>query len=340
MLRNTIVQYGALSESLTEANGSNKTTEQDQTYQLEVRRLLSALGEIAGNLSAGAGYIVNMAGPPAVKPIVTQILVPIIQPWMQQRPGGKAPCRKGSLLQASMQAVSKEEESLGWEMWRCAACLLADIVEFGGGACCGAAAEFFSSALQFCLSQEVVKKVFQGSQSVVGFIHAAMYGIGLLAEKKGGKTLLQPAKVGPLVQVLVRIVGALHKAALQLEDEELSIRLGDALDNWVSAVGKFVVYQGQTYGQSGGNVRQLVQAWIRLLPLVHDEEEAVPAHALFARALGHAPMRTLILSSGGDGTGAAEQRAMVASICIEVRKQRCKQLAWFCLFFSMHVMWV
>ena len=313
--RAVLVEHESLSDCFDAVE--REGTDNDEAYVFELESKLQALLETTGGFCAAAGYIVNMAGRIAAKPVVQHILSPVLQPWMQKQPG--APPRKSFMMQPARASVSPWVEQFGWAMWRGAACLLADLVEFGGGACAGAAAAFYSNALTFSQSRRSVGQAFQSNAGEQQFLQAALYGAGVVVEK-GGQALPNGAALN-LAETISSILVSIHGSLEELENDAPDFdadnqegTLGDTFDNGVAALGKILSTRHMAWvaGGSRQKAEQLSRYWLRFLPLHFDPEEAVPAHAAFAKALANPTLSALI---GGNN---AELHPHIARVCIEI----------------------
>ena len=228
----------------------------------------------------------------------------------------------------SATSIGIGEESFGWEMWRCTACLLADLMEFANGACASAAGGFLGSALGFwCSRSQSMKGTdFGVGPSERGFLQAALYGVGLVAdlhEKFPNDNALSTARV--LQSALSSLAAAVRREELAADsvenyeaDEEGT--LGDALDNGVAALGKFILHRVPSWIKQDGSTREaavaLSRLWLLLLPLRFDPEEAVPAHANLIAALEDPVLFRLLCQ---DGRGPAGSSCIAAvSVCLEI----------------------
>ena len=94
-LRESLVQHDALSDSVANCASSGDFSDDNaelEIYRQEVQNKLNALVEVIGFLCTAAGYVVNMAGAPAARPVVDRIVSPQLQPWMRRQPGVRSRC--------------------------------------------------------------------------------------------------------------------------------------------------------------------------------------------------------------------------------------------------------
>lgn len=329
-----MIQHDALVESLGNGkeNVSNaigsKMDGDDPHYALylqETQTTLASLVQTIEYLCAATGYIVNMSGSIAVPIVISRVLLPVLKPWMRRQPG-KAFSSASSLSPSSVSTSMSmcvntmrndtRSEEYEWTMWRCSACLLADIVEFGGGAF-DIAGVFFTSALTYSRSRWFNSSTNSLSINCIsnigtaerGFLQAALYGLGSLMERKpSSKTLLSTASLLPsLLQSLVKMQTIFEeqlkngKGLPSTAIEEPEASFGYALDNGIAALGKLIMRHQQQHQSllPLDKIAHLIPIWMNLLPLRFDEEEGIVAHAHYANALFSPLFRAFLSNSSG-----------------------------------------